>query len=29
MCIPCPMCIGTAVATISGVAIVVKKIKKK
>ena len=29
MCIPCPMCIGTAVATISGAAIVVKKIKKK
>ena len=29
MCIPCPMCIGTAIATVSGLAVVVKKIKKK
>jgi len=28
MCIPCPICIGTAIATASGIAIVVKKIKK-
>ena len=29
MCIPCPLCIGAAIATVSSVAIVVKKIKKK
>ena len=29
MCVPCPICIGTAIATVSGLAVVVKKIKKK
>jgi tRNA(Arg) A34 adenosine deaminase TadA len=29
MCIPCPMCIGAAIATVGSVAVVIKKIKKK
>ena len=29
MCIPCPICIGTAIVTVSGLAVVVKTIKKK
>ena len=29
MCIPCPICIGTAIATVGGLAVVVKTIKKK
>jgi len=28
MCIPCPICIGTIVATAAGAIAVVKKIKK-
>jgi ribosomal protein S27E len=29
MCIPCPICIGTIVATAAGAAAVIKKIKKQ
>jgi len=28
MCIPCPICIGTIVATAAGTVAVIKKIKK-
>ncbi len=29
MCMPCPICIGSAIAAVSSVAVVIKKIKKK